>query len=102
MKSATAFTNASVSDRMHRDDFRIIADDADFDADFFLPPSALRVSRNEAIEAYLGQQTGDYRNRKPCSGFNPEVYASEALRSSERAMRNPFAHFIEKGKPRGR
>ena len=102
MKSATVFSAASVSESSHRRDFRLIADDADFDADFFLPPASLRVPRDAAIEAYLRQPSGDYRNRKPCSGFNPEIYATEVLRTDGCAGRNPFAHFIENGKPRGR
>ncbi len=102
MKSATAFSGTSPSDRSRGRDFQLIRDDGDFDADFFLPPSAPRMPRDAAIEAYLRQPRGDYRNRKPCSGFNPEIYATEALETPERAFRNPFAHFIEHGKPHGR
>jgi hypothetical protein len=83
-------------------EFEIISDDADFDPDFFLSPLAPRLSRAAAIEAFLLQPFGDYRNRKPCSGFNPEIYAADALTPSDDAVRNPFAHFIENGKPQGR
>jgi hypothetical protein len=83
-------------------DFQLINDDPDFDSSFFLSPFSLKLSREAAIEKFMGQLPGAITNRKPCAGFNPHTYAQNSLRKDEIAARNPFAHFIEKGKPQGR
>jgi lipopolysaccharide biosynthesis protein len=81
-------------------DFHLIKQDPDFDLAFFLPPSEPRVSRDEAIRTFIRDWTAD-SSRKPFSGFNPQVYAELAMSQQELEKRNPLAHFIEKGKPRG-
>ena len=101
LSGTPAMSSRPANDSKHRD-FELIRDDGSFDPDFFLSPLAPRVSINEAIEAFLRQTPGDYKNRKPRSGFNPEIYAAEALIEAGATARNPFADFIEKGKPQGR
>jgi rhamnan synthesis protein F/methyltransferase family protein len=83
-------------------DFRLIEEDSSFEAEFFLPPYDPPVSRDRAIELFIKQRLGVPNNRKPCGGFNSHVYAAEVLSEAERKTRNPFAHFIERGKPPGR
>ncbi len=87
---------------LEKRDFQIIKDDKDFDPEVFLSPLLSQVGRDAAIEGFLQQRSDDVAKRKPCSGFNPDIYAAEALSQSELGVRNSFAHFIENGKPPGR
>ena len=99
MVPPTSRTVAVKSD-WKKHDFHLIKQDPDFDLAFFLPPSEPRVSRDEAIRTFIRDWTAD-SSRKPFSGFNPQVYAELAMSQQELEKRNPLAHFIEKGKPRG-
>jgi glycosyltransferase involved in cell wall biosynthesis len=83
-------------------DLQLIKKDGDFDPDFFLSPFLPYLCGDAAIESFLRGWAEGALERKPCSGFNPYIYAAEALTETEAGIRNPFAHFIEKGKPQGR
>jgi len=83
-------------------DLQLIKNDGDFDPDFFLSPFLPRLCGDAAIESFLRRWAEGALERKACSGFNPYIYAAEALTETEVGNRNPFAHFIEKGKPQGR
>ncbi len=89
-----------VKSKWEKADFLLIKRDADFDLEFFLPPSAPRLSRDEAIEGFMRGWTMAM-GRKPYSGFNPQIYAELAMKPKEREKRNPLAHFIENAKPAG-
>ena len=98
-KSAPAA--ASTRSQSEKSDFQLVRKDADFDASFYLPPSAPRLSRDQAIEQFLREYATTGAGRKPCSGFNPQSYAEQAMQPRELETRNPLAHFIEHGKPQG-
>lgn len=89
-----------VKSKWEKADFLLIERDADFDLEFFLPPSAPRLSRDEAIEGFMRGWAVEM-GRKPYSGFNPQIYAELAMKPKEREKRNPLAHFIENAKPAG-
>ena len=89
-----------VKSDFEKHDFHLIKQDPDFDLEFFLRPSAPRLSRDEAIENFMNDWTAD-SGRKPYSGFNPQTYAEQGMSRQELEKRNPLAHFIEKGKPPG-
>ena len=98
-KSAPAA--ASTRSQSEKSDFQLVRKDADFDASFYLPPSAPRLSRDQAIEQFMREYATTGAGRKPCSGFNPQSYAEQAMQPRELETRNPLAHFIEQGKPQG-
>ena len=81
-------------------DFLAIKETDDFELDFFLSPFAPRLSRDEAIQLFM-REWATLTGRKPCTGFNPQIYAQRALDPNESDIRDPFASFIEKGKPSG-
>ncbi len=91
----------STRSQSEKSDFQLVRKDADFDASFYLPPSAPRLSRDQAIEQFLREYATTGAGRKPCSGFNPQSYAEQAMQPRELETRNPLAHFIEHGKPQG-
>jgi glycosyltransferase involved in cell wall biosynthesis len=95
-------SSSSTNIALEKRDFQIIRDDKDFDPEVFLSPLLSQVGRDAAIEGFIRQHPDDIAKRKPCSGFNPDIYAAEALNESEIGVRNSFAHFTENGKPRGR
>jgi hypothetical protein len=86
-------------DRQNRD-FLTIKEDDDFDLEFFLSPFAPRLPRSEAIKLFM-REWATPAGRKPRSGFNPQTYAERAPAPSELLIRNPFASYIENGKPSG-
>ena len=91
-------TNSDCQER----DFHLIREDATFDADFFLAPHLKHLSRDDAIRLFLQQWTnGVAVPRKPCPGFNPNVYSAQVLADQEPHGTNPFVHFVERGKPAG-
>jgi len=84
-----------------KNDFLLIRKDADFDADFYLPPSAPRLSRDQAIEQFMREYATTGAGRKPSPGFNPQIYAEQEMQPRDLETRNPLAHFIEQAKPSG-
>ena len=97
LKLAPAVPSVRVRDQSWQErDFFLIKEDNDFDSAFFLGPY---LPRDEAIKLFIREWAT--LGRKPCSGFNPQIYAERALQPNERDIRNPFAHYIEKGKPAG-
>lgn len=83
------------------DNYTLIRDDPDFEQGYFMVPSSPRLSRDEAIDQFVCAWAQAGPKRKPCAGFNPQIYADDVLSGAEIGMRNPFAHFIERGKPKG-
>lgn len=67
--------------------------------DFFAPPAWGRVSGAEAVRAYVRSWATGVDQRKPCPGFHPGIYRDK--HPSLPKHRDPFAHFIESGEPRG-
>ena len=99
--SAIARPAAKSAEQWRKFDFELIKGDPDFDLDFFLKPFKPGLSRDEAIWAFMNDWNTPYDSRRPCAGFNPRIYAAEAM-NGEDSHRNPYAHFIEAGKPAGR
>jgi hypothetical protein len=84
-----------------KNDFLLIRKDADFDVDFYLPPSSPRLSRDQAIDQFMRESATTGAGRKPYSGFNPQIYAEQEMQPRDLETRNPLAHFIEQAKPSG-
>jgi glycosyltransferase involved in cell wall biosynthesis len=91
-----------------RADFETIRNDSLFDAEISSPSEGM-AARDDAILRFLAywsaartapHQVDHLDIRRPCPGFNPQIYASshpEVLRADV----NPFADFIRKGRPGG-
>ena len=73
-----ASRTVDVKSDCRKQDFRLIKQDPDFDSEFFLEPSAPRLSRDKAIENFINSWNADI-SRKPYSGFNPRIYAEQAM-----------------------
>ena len=91
-------------------DFVTIAEDPLFNKEMFLAPGRCRVSRDQAIREFLtrwpavGASSGTgsvFHFRRPCAGFNPQIYAHENSARFDFALINPLAHFIRSEKPEG-
>ena len=91
-------------------DFITIAEDSLFDNNIFLPPAATVSSREQAIRQFLtlwpairtSAGAGKvFHFRRPCAGFNPQIYAHENSGRFDSSTINPLAHFIRSGKPEG-
>ncbi len=92
---------SKITSECEKNDFLLIRKDAEFDPDFYLPPSSPRLSRDHAIEQFMREYATTGTGRKPYSGFNTQVYAEQAMQPRDLETRNPLAHFIEQGKPQG-
>jgi glycosyltransferase involved in cell wall biosynthesis len=102
---------AAESMRQRRADFETIVDDPLFEADISLPPTAdasARV-REVAVSRFLAywsaartapHQLDHLDFRRPCVGFNPQIYAHNHPKLLETDI-NPLADFIRKGYPKG-
>ncbi len=81
-------------------DFETIKQDKDFNQQVFLAPYVKNETkdRDVAIRRFVYQWAVNYQHRrKPCSGFNPQIYQYLNNIYDE----NPFAHYIRAGKPDG-
>ena len=91
-----------------RADFETIRNDTLFNAEISSPSEGV-ADRDDAILRFLAywsaartapHQVDHLDIRRPCPGFNPQIYAS-CHRDVLRADVNPFADFIRKGRPCG-
>jgi glycosyltransferase involved in cell wall biosynthesis len=91
-----------------RSDFETIRNNSLFDAEISSPSEGV-AARDDAILRFLAywsaartapHQVDHLDIRRPCPGFNPQIYAS-CHREVLRADVNPFADFIRKGQPCG-
>jgi glycosyltransferase involved in cell wall biosynthesis/SAM-dependent methyltransferase len=97
--------------RQRREDFESIRNNPAFDVEIYTAPGYPCANREDAIVRFLAQWTavGMSRQaasnglfRRPCAGFNPQVYAHDHAGQYDTATVNPFVHFIRSGKPSGR
>ena len=93
--------------RQRRWDFETIQRDVSFDAGIMSPADGLPLPRDVAILQFLATwsaaRTAPYQRknvalRRPCVGFNPQIYAHH---QQIEADINPLADFIRKGRPQG-
>jgi glycosyltransferase involved in cell wall biosynthesis len=95
--------------QQRRADFNTILSDPLFDAGISLPAEGFTVTRDAAVLRFLAywsaartapHQVEHLDIRRPCTGFNPQIYAHCYPELMEAEI-NPFADFIRKGKPNG-
>jgi hypothetical protein len=92
-----------------RADFHTLRNNPLFDTGISLPAEGSSMTREAAISRFLAywsaartapQQVDHLDLRRPCAGFNPQIYADHHPELI-RAEINPFADFIRKGCPDG-
>lgn len=81
-----------------RADTQALLGGSDFAEWFYLPPGS-RSSREEAVHQYVKASQAGIFVRKPVPGFYPHKYAE--LHDLSATQAEPFAHFIESGRPDG-
>ncbi len=95
--------------RQRRADFETILKDPLFDPEIFTPPNASPTTREDEISRFLAywsaartapHQLDHLDLRRPCAGFNPQIYAHHHPEILEADI-NPLADFIRKGCPQG-
>lgn len=85
-----------------------IAQSSRFDEELYRAPSADEEPRSVAIMRYCMEAsvTGSHQNdkmpqRRPSSGFNPNVYAHHLRETGQSEHTNPLAQFLRNGEPAG-
>jgi hypothetical protein len=96
--------------RQRMEDFTTLYQDPLFDADIFMPLNSAVVDRADAVNDLLTQWTAvgtslyavkNTRFRRPCPGFNPQIYAHKNAGRYDSAVVNPLAHYVRSGRPDG-
>jgi len=95
--------------RQREQDLATLRDDSTFDAGLYLPYDAAPATRTQAIVDFLTRwrvvgttpASRNYFFRRPCAGFNPQIYAHAHIDAYDIRAVNPLAHFIRSGKPNG-
>ena len=95
--------------RQRRRDFEMLQSDVSFDAGIISHADGPPLSRDAAILRFLATwsaaRTAPYQIehldlRRPCVGFNPQIYAHHHPEILEADI-SPFADFIRRGRPEG-
>lgn len=80
-------------------DFQILVNSKDFNYPFYLSPYDRPCPKSAAIRMYIQSWHSRIRCRKPIPGFYPENYSEANFLTSNH--NEPFAHYINSGKPQG-
>ncbi len=91
--------HAASDQEQERRDCETIAGANDLRMDFFPHPDWADAARTEVVRRYVRSWATGVGERKPFPGFHPGIYQEALGLSAEH--RDPFAHFIEAGRPRG-
>jgi glycosyltransferase involved in cell wall biosynthesis len=96
--------------RQRQNDYATIEADSAFDMLMFLGANDKEITREDAIRRFLAraaalssstQPTAGLSFRRPCAGFNPQIYVDERSGSYDTTTTNSLAHFIRTGRPDG-
>jgi glycosyltransferase involved in cell wall biosynthesis len=91
--------------RMEREnqDIKLIQSSGKFDASFFLGPDRGEISEADAIREYVRGWASGALRRKPCPGFNPEIYRKfrDIAEAETEVDGDEFADYLRKGEPTG-
>jgi glycosyltransferase involved in cell wall biosynthesis len=102
--------DAEVMMRQRLDDYATIEADPSFDMFMFLGANDKETTREDAIRRFLAraaalststQPTAKLSFRRPCAGFNPQIYVDERSSSYDTKTINSLAHFIRDDRPDG-
>jgi glycosyltransferase involved in cell wall biosynthesis len=83
-----------------KEDIDIIAASGCFRSDFYKHKAIESLSENQIIEVYVRGMASGLELRKPMPGFQPLVYLT-MNNADPQAGRDPFAGFLQKGRPQG-
>jgi len=100
----------SAAAALHDEDLATLADTAIVDPDMALPPGStplgpLAVERQVlqlwSVTGLSADTTTNLRFRRPCAGFNPQVYAQANPKECGPGQAHPLAHWVRAGRPMG-
>jgi glycosyltransferase involved in cell wall biosynthesis len=95
---------------LHDDDLATLANSAAVDMDMALPPNTethdllaaeRQVLQQWSIMGLTPSPTVNPHFRRPCAGFNPQVYAKANSNECGPGQAHPLAHWLRSGQPKG-
>jgi glycosyltransferase involved in cell wall biosynthesis len=100
----------SAAAALHDEDLATLADTAIVDPDMALPPGSaprgLLTAERQVLQLWSmmglsADTTINPRFRRPCAGFNPQVYAQASPKECGEGQAHPLAHWVRAGRPTG-